>query len=111
MGRRTRECYLCGQKYEYCPTCSQDRMKPSWMAEFHAEHCKNIFEICTLFNMNRMSKEEAQIALLDCDLSDKESFKAYVQHDLENIFAEEPKKRGKKSEEVFVEPIHEVVEE
>ena len=30
MGRRSRECYLCGAKYSYCPTCSQDKMKPAW---------------------------------------------------------------------------------
>ena len=89
MGRRTRECYLCGEKYSYCPTCSQDRMKPTWMAEFHNENCKNIFDICTRFNMQLLSKDEAQAALKKCDLSNKANFKSYVQRDLENIFAED----------------------
>lgn len=89
MGRRNRECYLCGEDYKYCPTCSQDRMKPSWMAEFHEENCKNIFDICTRFNMNLMSKSEAQEALKACDLSNKANFKSYVQRDLDNIFAED----------------------
>ena len=91
MGRRTRECLLCGTRYEYCPTCSQDKMKPSWMTEFHNENCKNIFDICTRFNMELMNKEEAQKALSTCDLSNKESFKACVQRDFKNIFAEESK--------------------
>lgn len=109
MGRRTRECYLCGETYQYCPTCSQDRMKPSWMAEFHSENCKNIFDICTRFNMQLMSKEESKTALLECDLTNKENFKDYVQRDLKNIFAEEHKKRGKRAEilivdEAIVEP-------
>jgi hypothetical protein len=86
MGRRARECYLCGEDYLYCPTCSQDRLKPTWMAEFHSENCKNIFDICTRFNMNLMSKKESQEALKSCDLSNKENFKDYVQHDLEVIF-------------------------
>lgn len=86
MGRRSRECYLCGRHYEYCSTCSQDRMKPVWMSEFHSENCKNIFDICTRFNMNLMSKSEAQKALKSCDLSNKENFKSYVIRDLENIF-------------------------
>ena len=90
MGRRTRECYLCGQNYQYCPTCSQDKMKPAWMAEFHSESCKNIFDICTRFNMGMMSKAEAQEALKSCDLSNKSNFKSYVQRDLEVIFEEEP---------------------
>lgn len=100
MGRKTRECYLCGEKYNYCPTCSQDRMKPAWMAEFHNENCKNIFDICTRFNMQLMSKSEAKVALSACDLSRKGSFKDYVQRDLANIFAEEPKAAKSKSHEV-----------
>lgn len=107
MGRRNRECYLCGVDYQYCGDCTQDRMKPAWMSEFHSESCKNIFDICTRFNMKLMSKTEAQEALKTCDLSNKENFKSYVQRDLENIFkvdavpapAEEPKfKRGKRIE-------------
>ena len=98
MGKRSRTCYLCGTKYEYCPTCSQDKMKPSWMAEFHDENCKNIFDICTRFNMQLMSKAEAQEAIIECDLSNQANFKPYVQRDFANIFAEEPKKRGKRAE-------------
>lgn len=115
MGRRTRECYLCNTKYEYCPTCSQDRMKPSWMAEFHSESCKNIFQICTDFNLGLKTKSEAQAALEQCDLSNKENFKSYVQNDLEKIFAvDEPKfKRGKRAEFAVDETsnikVHEVV--
>ena len=110
MGRRNRECYLCGQGYLYCPTCSQDRTKPSWMSEFHKESCKNIFDICTRFNMGMMSKIEAQEALKSCDLSNRENFKPFVKRDLDVIFAEEPKKRGKRIEikpidEAIVEPV------
>ena len=73
MGRRLRECYLCSQKYEYCPSCSQDKMKPSWMTDFHEENCVKIFEICTRFNMNLMSKENAKSALNNCDLSNNKT--------------------------------------
>ena len=108
MARRQRECYLCGASYQYCGSCSQDLAKPSWMAEFHSENCKNIFDIATRFNMQLLTKDEAKAAMEQCDLSNKDNFKSYVQLDLENIFAEdkpveEPKKRGKKAES------HEVV--
>lgn len=105
MGRRNRECYLCGESYSYCPTCSQDRMKPTWMSEFHSESCKNIFDICTRFNMKLMSKTEAQVALKSCDLSNRENFKSYVQTDLDNILKDEEKvpTKAKKSKS------HEVV--
>ena len=103
MGRRDRECYLCGEHYKYCPTCSQDKMKPSYMADFHDFNCKEIFSICTRFNMGLISKEEAKSALEKCDLSNKANFAQYVQKDLENIFADENKsKKSKKAE-------HEVV--
>ena len=104
MARRDRECYLCGAKYEYCPTCYQDRLKPSYMADFHEENCRNIFDICTRFNMELMSKEEAKAALEKCDLSNKANFKSYVQRDLANIFAEE-QNNTKKTKKVE----HEVV--
>ena len=90
MARRSRECYLCGTQYKFCGSCSSDRTKPAWMSEFHDENCKNIFDICTRFNMKMMSKEEAQEALISCDLSNKANFKSYVQHDLDVIFEEEP---------------------
>ena len=90
MARRQRECYLCGESYKYCGSCSQDLVKPSWMAEFHSENCKNIFDICTRFNMNMMSKTEAQEVLNSCDLSNKDNFKSYVKRDLEAIFQEDP---------------------
>lgn len=89
MGRRNRECYLCSQDYNYCPTCSQDKLKPTWMAEFHEENCKNIFDICTRYNMQLVNKDEAKAALEKCNLSNKANFKPYVQRDLENIFAED----------------------
>jgi hypothetical protein len=89
MAKRDRKCYLCGESYKYCGTCSQDRMKPAYMTEFHNENCKNIFDICTRFNMNLMSKSKAQDALNTCDLSNKENFKLYVQRDLDVIFEED----------------------
>ena len=95
MARRQRKCYLCGESYQYCSTCSQDRSKPAWMSEFHSENCKDIFDICTRFNMKLMSQAEAQEALIKRDLSNRENFKTYVQHDLEVIFEEEPKNNDK----------------
>ena len=100
MAKRDRKCYLCGENYKYCSTCSQDRMKPVWMAEFHSESCKNIFDICTRFNMGMISKAEAQAELSACDLSNRENFKSYVQTDLDNIFAAEKKNAKKTSHEV-----------
>lgn len=104
MSRRNRECMLCGEHYKYCSSCSEYRMLPSWMAEFHEGNCKNIFDICTKFNVGLMTKKEAQAALSACDLTNKANFKPYVQKDIENIFKEDPKPVAKqpKSHEVVL---------
>lgn len=121
MAKKNRECLTCGAKYSYCPNCN--RKAPYWMAEFHDENCKNIFQICTQYNVGLLTKEQAQEALSACDLSNKESFKLFIQRDFENIFAvveEQPKKRGKRAEmpiieeaipEEIQEVLHEVVKE
>lgn len=107
MAKKNRECATCGEKYSYCPNCN--RKEPAWMSEFHEENCKNIFQICTSFNVNVMSKHEAQEALKACDLSNKANFKSFILRDLENIFKEEPKAKRKH----YVEPeaVHEEVVE
>lgn len=111
MANKNRECLTCGTKYSYCPNCN--RNEPSWKSEFHDENCKNIFQICTSFNVNVMSKHEAKAALEQCDLSNKENFSFCVKRDLENICKEdeEPKfKRNKRVEMPIVEAlVHEVV--
>ena len=109
MAKKNRKCSTCGIKYSYCPNC--DRNAPSWMAGFHAENCKNIFQLCTQYNVGLLTKEQAQEALNACDLSNKENFAECIKRDFNNIFAEEPKKRGKKAEVVHDEAIHEVVEQ
>lgn len=89
MAKKNRRCSTCGEKYSYCPNC--DKNSPSWMVAFHAENCKNIFQICTQYNVGALAKKEAQDALSACDLSNKANFVSCVQRDLENIFAEDPK--------------------
>lgn len=94
MAYRKKQCYLCGTKYLYCPTCAEDIGKPAYMATFHSESCAKIFEICTKFNMQLLTKEEAAAALEDCDLSNRESFRDDVKNDLKVILSDskEPKK-------------------
>ena len=67
------------------------------MSEFHSENCKNIFDICTRFNMKLFTKDEARSAIEKCDLSNKLNFRPSVQNTLSNllkvddvIFEEEP---------------------
>lgn len=88
MAKKNKVCLTCGTNYSYCNNCNQK--DPSWMAEFHSENCKNIFDICTRYNMELLSKADAKVVLEKCDLSNKANFKEYVQRDLKAIFAEDP---------------------
>ena len=87
MAKKNRECSTCGTKYSYCPNCN--RKSPSWMTNFHDENCKNIFQICTQYNVGLLTKEQAQEALNACDLSNKENFAECIKRDFENIFEAE----------------------
>ena len=115
MAKKNRECVTCGEKYSYCPNCN--RKEPAWMSEFHEENCKNIFQICTSFNVNIMSKHEAKAALEQCDLSNKSNFTPCIQRDLENIFKEDEEPKVKRGKRVEIKPVddaaiqHEVVTE
>ena len=109
MGRRSRTCYICGETYQYCPTCSQDRTKPSWMAEFHSVNCVKIFDIATRFNSKALTKDEAKKALEKCDLSNKANFKPFIQRDLENIFKADETQKSKRGKRAEAKPIDEVM--
>ena len=117
--RRNRKCICCSTEYSYCPDCNgSDRLKPSWYSEFCSEDCKDLWLTATKFNMGMIEKKDAKETILALSLKDKSEYVTCVRRDLEVIFAEERKKRGKRIEinhiddTMAVEPtLHEVVKE
>lgn len=110
MAKKNRTCICCGTQYEYCPTCGgQDRMKPAWYSEFCSEECKELWTAATKFNMNMLSKKEAQEIILDLKLKPHTEYAECVQRDLENILKEEPKQEQKQPK-ASKQKVHEVVE-
>lgn len=91
MARRDRQCLCCGTKYSYCPTCSTDKLKPTWMTEFCSESCKELFETATKYNLKKLTKPEAKEIIEKLELKEKSAYVYCVQKDLENILAEEKK--------------------
>ena len=69
MAMLNRKCIICGTRYSYCPHCSEDANKPTWMAIFCGENCKDIYTTLDDFRDGRMSKEDAQVVLNGLDLS------------------------------------------
>jgi hypothetical protein len=67
--------------------------------------------------MGMIEKKDAKETILALSLKDKSEYVTCVQRDLEVIFAEEPKKRGKRIEinpiddAMIVEDTHEVVKQ
>lgn len=91
MARRDRQCLCCGTKYSYCPTCSTDKLKPTWMTEFCSESCKELFETATKYNLKKLTKPEAKEIIEKLELKEKSAYVDCVQKDLESILAEEKK--------------------
>lgn len=59
MARANRICYMCNKSYHYCPTCAEDRNKPSWYNMFCSEVCKDLNDILSENNFGRISNEDA----------------------------------------------------
>ena len=88
MANLNRTCCLCGIKYSYCPSCTTDRNKPSWMTVFCSENCRNIYNTTTKYGMNKISVDEARTDLDGCDLSNKEQFNDHAKKMLDEICVE-----------------------
>lgn len=88
--RKNRKCICCSTEYSYCPDCNGvDKLKPSWHTEFCSEDCKDLWAAATKFNMDMISKEEAQEIIVNLNLKDKSEYVKCVQRDLDNIFDED----------------------
>lgn len=56
---KNRTCFICGNKYDYCPTCDRDRLKPSWYTLFCSESCHAINNILSQNTAGNLSINEA----------------------------------------------------
>ncbi len=91
MARKQRKCICCGEEYSYCPTCWDDRLKPAWMVEFCCEDCKELWETASKFNMDLISKDEANKKISSLKLKPHNEYVECVQKDLKNILGDEQK--------------------
>ena len=81
-----RICCVCGTKYSYCPSCGEDRNKPTWMNSFHEENCKKIYEAAAGYAGKAYSARDAKTLLDMCDLSNKKNFTAATQRLINEIY-------------------------
>lgn len=88
MAKLNRKCIICGTHYSYCPHCSEDANKPTWMAIFCGKNCKDIYTTLDDFRDGRMSKEDAQVVLNGLDLSPIEKLPKNFQEIFNEIMVE-----------------------
>ncbi len=69
MKKGMRKCVVCGQEYEFCPTCAESADEPTWRLMFHDLNCREIYNISTAYLAKQMTKEEAIEAYKKTDLS------------------------------------------
>lgn len=78
-----RTCFLCGKKYSYCPTCSKDKLKPTWYAMFCSEECHDVDAIlsdCTAGNITEeVAAAKLREAKADKIVMNNADSKAYIE--------------------------------
>ena len=87
MRKGTRKCIVCGVEYTYCNNCREHASRPSWMAIYHDDNCRNIMNITTEYMAGNLTKAEAKSELDACDLTNKKNFKESVIKAVNEIYA------------------------
>lgn len=91
MAKSNRKCVICGSEYYYCShSCTDSLGKPSWMASFCSDNCRNIYNATAKYNMKKLTAEEAKEILDNCDLSNKENFVSSTKKLIEEIYEAAP---------------------
>lgn len=67
--KREKICAVCKRPYKYCPSCAQDKEKPTWYFTFCSSTCKDIYEATSSYANGKLSANEAKKILDKLDLS------------------------------------------
>lgn len=98
---KNRTCKVCGIKYSYCPTCYEDKYKPTWMMLYHDDNCRQIWATVSAALSGDMPKDEAVKKLRSLDLTNLESFVPQIRDQIKELLKEQkaPVKAKKVEEE------------
>ncbi len=98
-----RKCICCGEKYQYCPSCGNDRLKETWYSAFCSETCKDLWQTLSKYSMGFINKSQAIKLINTLPLKDKSKYVACVQRDLGKLFEKEVKRNKSVKEQVIIE--------
>ena len=65
-------CIVCGQKYTFCPTCSETEKLEMWKNIYCSENCKKLFRAASGYHAQTATIEEVRARFDECDLSYKD---------------------------------------
>lgn len=110
---KNRTCKVCGEKYYYCFNHTCDDNQPSYMALFHDENCKTIFETLNKLYFKQLSTKDAVKILKSCDLSalEKETADMKIKEKVQSLVTKKSSKRNEQIEAVESSNLEELVAE
>lgn len=86
MRQNNKTCLCCKKTYSFCTGCSAYDHLPRWMAIFHDENCKKLFNATTDYLAGEITEEEVKAIFDTCDLSDKANFHHSIQELIAQIY-------------------------
>lgn len=112
MAKLNRTCGICRKKYSYCPSCAADAKKPTWMAIFCSENCRELYNVLNDYDNKHLSEEEAFILLNNLDLSCSKELPGYYKPIFDRIFnsVKEKEEQELKNKELRLEDVIENTE-
>ncbi len=87
MSKNNRKCYLCGKTYYYCPNCTNDYNKPTWMFMFESENCFKIFNALQLHYQKSLTDEEMLTIIDNSDISELETFTEIPKRQIKDLLS------------------------
>lgn len=95
---KNRTCYICRQRYAYCPNCERDKGKPFWYFTFCSERCRVLNDILSQNTSGHLSIADAQKELKKIEFKKEDILDEDVRNHIEKILNYKDKEVTKPTE-------------
>lgn len=95
---KNRTCYICRQRYAYCPNCERDKGKPFWYFAFCSERCRVLNDILSQNTSGHLSIADAQKELKKIEFKKEDILDEDVRNHIEKILNYKDKEVTKPTE-------------
>ena len=97
---KNRTCLICGEKYDYCPHCDRDRLKPMWYFVFCSKKCYELDDILSQNTAGNLSLAEANKKLKNVVFNKEDILNKDTKAHIEKIMAYKEKEGLKEKPEI-----------